>query len=358
MSATDFPLGPQHPIFLEPLQLKLVTEDEIIREVVPRLGYVHRGLEALVAVKDFRQMVQVVERICGICSAIHGLTYCRAVERLMGAEVPERAQYLRVVWSELHRIHSHLLWLGVLADAMGFEALFMQLWRIREQILDILECTAGNRIIIAVNAIGGVRRDLDPEQIDAALDRLHQVRREFSALGRALLTDYAMKSRTVGKGIISGDRARELGLVGPVLRASGVAQDIRMTGYAAYPDLGFEPVVETAGDIHARISVRFREVLQSIQLVCDALDDLPDGDIRVKTKGKPEGEIVVRSEQPRGEVLYYVKAAGENHLERMRVRTPTFANFPAVMDLLPGMDLADAPLAVFSLDPCIACTER
>ena len=357
---TVFPFGPQHPILLEPLQLKLVTEDEIVQEVIPRLGYVHRGLEGLCTSKDFRQMVQVVERICGICSAIHGLTYCRAIEGLMEISVPARARYLRVIWSELHRAHSHLLWLGILADSVGFEALFMQIWRIREKILDLLEYTAGNRIVISVNTIGGVRRDITEDQASTVMKTIDQVYEMFSPLNAALLNDYAMKVRTVGKGILSADRAYELGTVGPVLRASGIAQDIRMTGYSAYNELEFKPVTESAGDIRARISVRYREVLQSIDLVRKALQQLPGGEIRKKVtrKKKPQGEYVVRSEQPRGEVLYYVKASGRKYLDRLRVRTPTFANLPALMGFLPGMDMADVPLAVFSLDPCIACTER
>ena len=358
MTPTIVPMGPQHPTFLEPLQLKLVVEDEIVQEVIPRLGYVHRGLEALTASKDFRQMVQVVERICGICSAIHGLTYCRAIEALMEVEVPVRAEYLRVIWSELHRAHSHLLWLGILADSMGFEALFMQIWRVREKIMDILEFTAGNRVVISVNTIGGVRRNIDPDQASRVRDTLEDVHKEFSSLQQSLLNDSAMQARTVNKGVLSQSRAYELGTVGPVLRASGMAQDIRLTGYAAYDRLDFEPITRSAGDTQARIAVRFQEVLQAIDLVRQALDWLPPGEIQENVKGRPEGEIIVRSEQPRGEVMYYVKAGGKKHLDRLRVRTPTFANIPALMEFLPGMDMADVPLAVFSLDPCIACTER
>lgn len=359
MAGTVIPFGPQHPVLPEPLQLKLVVKDEIVEEAVPQMGYVHRGLEALVKVKDFKQMTQVVERICGICSSIHGLTYCLALEELMGVQPPPRADYLRVAWSELHRVHSHLLWLGLFADALGFESLFMQYWRIREKVMDIMEATAGNRVIISVNVIGGTRRDIDEAQRKWVLGLLDEMEREVKATERALLHDYAVKRRTVGKGVLTREQAYDLGAAGPTLRGSGVAQDMRQLGFCAYKEVGFEPVVEHDGDSWARAKVRYRETLQSIELVRRALAGLPAGETMVKAKGKPPaGELVVRSEQPRGELLYYVKTDGSKNLERLRVRTPTFANVPPLVVMLPGLELADVPVVVLSIDPCVSCTER
>jgi len=358
MTATTLPLGPQHPVLVEPLQLKLVLRDEVVQEALPRLGYVHRGLEGLVRRKDFEQMCRVAERVCGICSAIHGMTYCRALEALLGVMPPDRAEHLRVAWSELHRMQSHLLWLGLLAEAMGFESLFMQVWRVREKVMDLLELTAGNRVIVSVNRIGGVRRDVTDRQVQEVNRVLERVERRFRDLEGALLEDRAVRERLLGRGTISSEQALSLGLVGPTLRACGVAQDVRMTGYSAYARGGFEPVTETGGDCLARTRVRFREVLQSAGLVRNALEGLPEGDTSVRVRGKPEGEILVRAEQPRGEVVYYVRANGEKQLERMKIRTPTFANLAALPELLPGLELADVPLVLLSLDPCIACTER
>ena len=150
------PFGPQHPVLPEPVHLDLVLEDETVVGAVPSIGYVHRGLESLVKKRDFKQYVYIAERICGICSCGHGLGYCMAVENVMGIEVPDRARYLRVIWVEMSRIHSHLLWLGLLADALGFESLFMESWRIREKILDMFDETTGGRIIHSVNKVGGV----------------------------------------------------------------------------------------------------------------------------------------------------------------------------------------------------------
>lgn len=358
MLKTIIPFGPQHPVLPEPLHLKLTVEEEIITEAFPALGYIHRGLEKLADIRDFHQIVQVVERVCGICSMMHAMCYCQGIEEMMDIEVPPRAKFLRIIWSELHRMHSHLLWLGLFADSFGFESLFMQFWKIREKVLDIHEATTGNRIIVSVNVIGGVRKNLSREQMQWILSELANVEQEINLLGSTLLTDYTVKKRTVNKGVVTKDQAYELGLAGPTLRASGVVQDMRMLGYSGFNELDFEPVVETDGDCYARSKVRFRETLQCIDLIRQAISKIPDGEIGVKVKGRPQGETISRVEQPRGEVLYYIKADGRKNLDRLRIRTPSFANIPALITMLPGQWLSDVPVIVLSIDPCISCTER
>lgn len=358
MPIATIPFGPQHPVLPEPVHLKITVEDEVIKEVLPALGYVHRGLERLAEIRDFNQMVQIMERVCGICSMMHAWCYCQCVENIMGVEVPPRANYLRVIWAELQRIHSHLLWLGLFADSFGFESLFMQLWKIREKVMDLQEQTAGNRVIVSVNVVGGVRRDLSADQQQTILTVLAWIEKEMKLLKNTLLDDYTVNKRTREKGVVSPTRAERFGCVGPTLRGSGVAKDVRMLGYAAYGDLAFEPVVEMEGDCYARFKVRYREVLQSIDLIRQAMGKLPEGEISAKVRGRPEGEGVARMEQPRGEIFYYVKAGGAKYLDRVRVRTPTFANVPALVAMLPGMYLSDVPVIVLSIDPCISCTER
>ena len=252
MRRTIIPFGPQHPVLPEPVHLKLTVEDEVITEAIPCLGFVHRGLEKLADTRDFHQMVQVVERVCGICSMIHAMCYAQGIEKLMGIDIPPRAKYLRVIWSELHRMHSHLLWMGLFADSFGFESLFMQFWRIREKILNINEATTGNRIIVSVNVIGGVRRDLTPEQQHWILSELVDTEKMIKSLEATLFDDYTVKKRTVGKGILSGEKAAELGVVGPTLRGSGIAEDMRTLGYAAFDKLEFSPVTEPNGDCWSR----------------------------------------------------------------------------------------------------------
>ena len=355
---TVIPFGPQHPVLPEPIHLDLVLEDEKVVEAIPSVGFIHRGLEQLVEKKDFMDFVYVAERICGICSFIHGLTYCMAIEEIMNLEVPERAQYLRVIWSELSRIHSHLLWLGLMADGFGFENLFMQSWRLREKILDVIEETTGGRVIFGSSKVGGVRKDIDSSKLKDIVQNLQVYAKEIQEITDVFLKDSSVKHRLQGVGILSKEKAYELGSVGPTLRGSGIVSDTRKLGYIAYNNISFEPIVETSGDSYARCVVRIKEIFQSINMIEQAAAKIPEGPIDMKVVGTPKGEFFARTEQPRGEVIYYAKADGSKFLQRLRVRTPTFANIPALVHLLPGCSLADVPILILTIDPCISCTER
>lgn len=355
---TIIPYGPQHPVLPEPIQLRLVLDEEKVISVTPVLGYVHRGLEKLAEQKDFQQDTFLIERVCGICSFIHSTSYCSGMEEIFGLEIPSRAKYLRVIWSELHRMHSHLLAVGLLADAFGFENLFMQLWRTREHIMDAMEATTGARVMLGTCCIGGVRKDISPELLRFILQSLNTVEKELDELSPVLLNDYSVKERLCGVGIIDAKSAYEKGAVGPTARASGINMDIRATGYGAYGELDFAPVVEHDGDCYCRTKVRIRELYQSIALIRCAIGKIPEGPISVPVKGNPCGEAISRSEQPRGEVLYYIKANGTDKLDRLRVRTPTFANLAPLLSMLTGCELADVGVIVISIDPCISCTER
>lgn len=358
MSRTVIPFGPQHPVLPEPIHLDLVLEDEKVVEARPSIGFIHRGLEKLAEKKDFVEFVYVAERVCGICSFIHGQTYCQAIEELMKIPVPPRALYLRTIWGELSRIHSHLLWLGLMADAMGFESLFMHAWRVRERILKIIEATTGGRVIFNSCKIGGVRRDISAEAAQEIIKEINDIEKDMRDVTRVFFGDRSVKSRLVGVGVLSKEEAWEMGCVGPMARGSGIDQDMRSLGYAAFKELDFQTMVRSEGDSYARCLVRCDELFESIRLIREGLQRLPEGEISVAFKGNPTGEVTVRTEQPRGEVIYYVKANGTKNLQRFRVRTPTFANIPAMLKLLPGSDLADVPVLVLTIDPCISCTER
>jgi ech hydrogenase subunit E len=355
---TVIPFGPQHPVLPEPIHLDLVLEDEKVVEAIPKIGFIHRGLERLVEKKDFLDFVYVAERICGICSFIHGLTYCIAIEEIMKIEVPQRAQYLRVIWSELSRLHSHLMWLGLIADAFGFESLFMHCWRLREKILDIIEETTGGRVIFGSAKIGGVRKDIDKETLAGILKKLESYEKEIRQICEVFIRDSSVQHRLKGVGILTKDDVYKLGAVGPTLRASGVSMDMRKTGYAAYAKIDFQPVTETLGDSYSRCQVRIRELFQSIDIIRQSVSKIEEGPIEAKVSGFPDGEFFARTEQPRGEVVYYAKADGSRFLKRLRVRTPTFANLPALLKMLPGCELADVPVLILTIDPCISCTER
>ena len=352
------PFGPQHPVLPEPVHLDLVLEDETVVKAVPSIGFVHRGLEKLVELKDFKQYVYIAERVCGICSFGHGLGYCQCVEDIMGVEVPRRAAYLRTIWMEMSRVHSHLLWLGLLADALGFESLFMQSWRLREKILDMFDLTTGGRIIFSVNCIGGVLKDMDSGMLVQISRTVDEIERELRPVADTFLRDVTVGSRLNGLGVLAAEDAKGMGAVGPMLRASGVPYDSRLTGYAAYGDLSVEPITAAAGDSMARCEVRIREIYQSFRLIREAIAKIPQGDIAVPVKGNPNGESFMRIEQPRGEAIYYVKANGTKFLDRFRLRTPTTSNIPPMLDLLRGCQLADVALLILTIDPCISCTER
>ncbi len=355
---TIIPFGPQHPVLPEPIHLDLVMEDETVVQAIPSIGFIHRGLEKLVEKKDFLEFVFVAERICGICSFIHGMTYCLAIEGLMTLDVPKRAQYLRVIWSELSRIHSHLLWLGLTADAFGFESLFMHSWKLREKILDIVEETTGGRVIFGSSKVGGVRRDILADDLKRIIIQLNEYENEIKEITTVFVNDYSVKKRLIGVGVLSKEQAFALGAVGPMLRASGYAQDLRQTGYAAYNELTFSPVIHQDGDCYSRVDVRVNEIFQSFDLIRQCAQKMPEGPIAIDVKGCPNGEIFVRTEQPRGEAVYYIKANGTKNLDRMRVRTPTFTNITPLVHILPGCQLADVPVIVLTIDPCISCTER
>lgn len=352
------PFGPQHPVLPEPIHLDLELEDEKVVRAIPSIGFVHRGLEKLIDKKDFNDYQYVIERTCGICSFMHGMSYCESLEKIFDVEIPARAKYLRTIWCEMSRLHSHLLWLGLLADAFGFESLFMQSWRMREKILDMFEASTGGRVIFSVNKIGGVLRDMDKDMLNSFVATFDKMESDIKALVEVFMYDYTVASRLKGVGILTKEEAIELGAVGPMMRASGIALDTRKLGYEAYGDLDFDIITSNDCDCFARCEVRINEIFQSFSLIRQAVAKIPDGEISIQVKGTPKGEAFNRVEQPRGEAIYYVRGNGSMYLDRVRVRTPTFTNLQALIKTLQGCDYADVPILILTIDPCISCTER
>ncbi len=352
------PFGPQHPVLPEPIHLDLVLEDEKVVEAIPSIGFVHRGLEKLIEKRDFNDYMYVIERICGICSYMHGMGYCEGLERIFDVEIPDRAKYLRTIWCEMSRVHSHLLWLGLLADAFGFESLFYQCWRMREKVLDMLEASTGGRVIFSVNKIGGVLKDMDKNMLEGFVKEFDAMEEELKKLCDVFLFDTTVESRLRKVGILTKEDAIACGAVGPMMRASGIEIDTRKLGYAAYSDIDFKVITSNDCDSFARCEVRIKEIFQSFDIIRQAVKQIPDGDISIAVKGNPDGEAFVRLEQPRGEAIFYFKANGTKFLERARVRTPTFTNLASLVKLLQGCDYADVPILVLTIDPCVSCTER
>lgn len=352
------PFGPQHPVLPEPIHIDLVLEDEKVVEAVPSIGFIHRGLEMLAEKRDFNDYQYVVERTCGICSFGHGLGYCEALEAIFNAEVPERAKFLRTIWFEMSRLHSHLLWLGLLADAFGFDALFMQAWRMREKVLDMFEESTGGRVIFSINKIGGVLKDMDSSMINSFVDILNGMEKDIRRMTNVFLNDYSVQKRLKGVGILTKEDAYKLSAAGAMARASGIEMDMRKTGYEAYDKIDFDIITSNDCDGYARCAVRIGEIFQSIEIIRQCAQKIPQGAVCNLQKGNPNGEAFVRIEQPRGEAIYYAKANGTKFLERFRIRTPTFTNIQSLIHILPGSELADVPMQVLTIDPCISCTER
>lgn len=353
------PIGPYHPALEEPYKIELLCEGETVRDAVLTVGFNFRGIEYLAERRNFIQGIALVERVCGICSNVHTLSFCQAVERLAGITPPERAQYIRVVVAELERLHSHSLWAGVAAGLIGFQTVFMSCFALREKVMDLLERLSGNRVNYAMNCIGGVNRDIpDPAPLLAVVGEIEK------ELARSILpvfsSDRSVRARCSGVGVLTAEQARQWGVVGPTARASGLGQDIRRAApYAVYERFEFEVPVLTAGDVYARLLVRALEMQESCRILRQALASLPPGPWRGPAFVTPlAGEEVCRIEGPRGEVFYAIAADGSDIPCRVRVRTPSFANMPAVRLMVQGANLADVPLIQASIDPCYSCTDR
>jgi membrane-bound hydrogenase subunit alpha len=356
----QIPIGPQHPALKEPISLRMTVEGEVITDVDIRLGYNHRGVEKLAEERSWLQNIYLVERICGICSHSHSTCYVQGVETLMELTPPKRGMYIRYLVSELERIHSHLLWLGVAGHEAGFDSFFMYTWRDREVVMDLLEMISGNRVHYAINTIGGVRRDLDAGQVAKIREGLVVLKKRSEYYFHIGANEPSFVGRIAGVGILSKETAIALCAVGPTARASGWARDVRKEDpYAAYDDVEFEVATADSCDVLGRVVVRVKELLESYKICEQLLDKLPAGDIAVKAprKAKP-GEVVARYEAPRGENIHYIKSNGADKPERLKVRAPTLANYPATVEMLRKGFIADIPLIFAAIDPCICCAER
>lgn len=360
MSTIRIPFGPQHPALEEPINFIFEVEQERVVNVTPRLGYIHRGIEKLAENRTYLQNVYLAERICGICSFAHAACYVQAVEELLGVEVPDRARFIRTMIGEMERIQNHFLWLGLTAKEMGFETLFMYAWRDREKMLEVLELISGKRVNYGVNTIGGVRSDISSAMLEDIEDILHQLEDRAKYYKSVCTKDQTILKRTLGVGILRPRDAVKLCAVGPTLRASGIARDVRSDyPYAAYDEVPLKVVTYKGCDVASRILARIDEILVSVGIIGYALENLPSGPIRVKVPMRvPEGEAISLVEAPRGEDLHYLRSDGSEKPARLKVRAPTLANLPALCKMLIDINIADIPVVIAGIDPCIACAER
>jgi len=281
------------------------------------------------------------------------------VESLAKVNIPKRAAAIRTILGELERIHSHLLWAGVAAHEIGFDTLFHYIWRDREHVMELKEKITGNRVTNDMNCIGGVRRDIPDSLLDEIGFVTQYVRKRTKYYIDVFLKDKSIEKRCSGVGVLKKKDAEILGAVGPTARASGVKYDVRTAApYAAYDEAKFKVISDKGEDVFARAKVRLLELLESANTI-DSLLPLPKGPLKIKVpKAIPVNEAISQAEAPRGELFYYGKSNGTDIPERIRSRTPTYANFPALKEMLIGDHIAEIPITVASIDPCISCTDR
>jgi len=360
MSRVTVPIGPQHPLIKEPLFIKLFLEGEEVIDSMLRLGYVHRGIEKLAESRSYVQNIHLVERVCGICSHVHTTTFCQAVEALLDLHIPPRGIFIRMLLCELERVHSHLLWLGVLAKNMGFETIFMYAWQYREISLNIMEVISGGRVSHAVNIVGGVRVDIPADHLESISSGLKELEEKASALLHFVKNDKSFHVRTKGIAHLSLKQIKDYCVVGPVARASGLDIDIRRDApYAAYDQLDFKVHIMQEGDVWARTIIRLLEINESVSLCQQILKRMPEGEVAQSAARRvPPGQVVSRCEGPRGEVLYYVQSDRTQNPARVKIRTPSLTNLITLPLQLKGLNMADVSVAISGVDLCIACADR
>lgn len=355
------PIGPYHPALEEPVHAKLYTEGEVIKDAEVFVGYNHRGIEKLATERNAIQTLVLVERVCGICSHSHAMTYAMCVETINGIDVPKRGQYIRVITAELERLHSHFLWLGIACHIIGHDSMFMHIWDERELVMDLLEKMTGNRVNYAMVAIGGARRDISDDLRRELLAACDKLKAPLDRIVEIALNDKTIAMRTKGVGLLPREDAIRMGAVGPHARASGVRIDVRKDApYSSYEDFDFDVPVVDSGDVFARVVVRALECYESIKIIRQALENLPDTPINLGNKliKIQPGQAVCRHEAPRGQLSHMVVGDGSFNNHRVSIHVPSYKNTPTVPFMLRNNTVADAGLIIASIDPCFSCLDR
>lgn len=359
---TVVPFGPFHPTLDEPAHFRLYVEGEMVRGCEYRGFMVHRGIEKLAeSVLGYNDIPVLAERICGICGCVHSVAYVQAVEAAAALKVPPRAEYIRTIMLEIERLHSHLLWVGLACHIVGFDTLFMQSFRIREPIMWIAEKISGNRKTYGLCVVGGVRCDITYDTRSELRQVLDKLEAEWTEVAAAVSKDKNIQKRTRGVGIADRALVKNAGLVGPVARAAGVDIDCRLDHpYAAYDRVDFDVITADGCDVWSRVLVRMQEVFQSISIIRQCLEKMPDGPLDLKIEDElPAGRIGLSSvEAPRGESHHFLITGEGNRPRRWRVRAPTYQNLQAVPMMIKDQQIADMTISLGSIDPCFSCTDR
>ncbi|HEY4739777.1 MAG TPA: NADH dehydrogenase (quinone) subunit D [Candidatus Acidoferrales bacterium] len=381
-------MGPQHPSTHGVLRIVLELDGEIVLKAHPHIGYLHTGIEKNCENKTYSQAITLTDRLDYLAPLSNNLCYCLAVEKILGLEVPKRAQYIRVLLTELTRVASHLVWLGTHAIDLGAMTVFLYCFREREEIMRIFELVSGQRMMTSYFRIGGLALEPPPgwlERIARFMDAFPGHVDEYETL---LTQNRIWLARTKGVGILSREDAIALGVSGPILRGSGVAYDVRkMFPYSSYEEFDFNVPVETAGDCYARYLVRVAEIRESIKIILQAMKVVPPtGAIRTEAPGivppsreemktsiegliyhfkiftegfaPPPGEVYQCIESPRGELGFFVRSDGSAKPYRVKVRAPSFVNLQAVSKLVEGRLIADVVTCIGTTDIVLGEVDR
>lgn len=356
---TTIPIGPYHPLLEEPELFRVVVEGEKIVDIDWRTSWNHRSIEKLAESKTYDQVIFLVERICGICSTSHPIAFCNAVEDLANIEIPERARYIRSIVAELERIHSHLLWFGLAGHYIGYHTVWMWAWRYRELVCNLFEQISGNRQSYAMMKIGGTRQDIKEEDYSRILKTMDELEPKINMFIGAVLDDPVLLARLKGVGKLSKEDAIKWCTVGPVARSAGIDVDIRRDyPYAAYDRVDWKVIIQQDGDVLAMAVVRLLEILESIKIIRQCVEKMPQGPIAVEVPEIPPGEGIGVEEAPRGECFHYIRSDGTNCPARLKIRAPSYVNIPCFRSRFIGERVADIIIILASVDPCYCCTNR
>ncbi len=381
-------MGPQHPSTHGVLRVVLELSGEIVLKARPVIGYLHTGIEKNMEAKTYSQAITMTDRIDYLAPLSNNLCYCLAVEKILGIEIPKRAQYIRVLLTEMTRIASHLVWLGTHAIDLGAMSVFLYTFREREEIMKIFEYVSGQRMMTSYFRIGGIALEPPPnwlEHIRRVIDALPAHIDEYEGL---LTNNRIWLGRTKGVGIISAEDAIAMGASGPMLRGSGVPYDVRKAfPYSSYEEFDFDIQTQTAGDCFARYQVRVAEIRESIKIVRQAMEKVPaEGPIKATVPGivppsreemkssiegliyhfkiytegfaPPPGEVYQAIESPRGELGFFVASDGSAHPYRVKVRAPSFINLQTLPRLCEGRLIADVVACIGTTDIVLGEVDR
>ncbi len=356
-------LGPLHPSTHGVFRMRATLDGEVIIDIEPVFGYLHRGIEKLAETRTYKQDIPLTDRLDYVASMSNNLPYVMAVEKLAGIQVPERAEYLRVIMAELQRIASHLLAVGSLANDLGtFFTPFMYMFREREKIVDLFEMVSGQRLLYNYMRFGGVSHDIPDEFLPALEKFANRMPGFIDEYDQLLAENEILLARTKGVGILPKKLAINISASGPVLRASGVKWDIRKADpYSVYDRFEFDIPTGSAGDCYDRYRVRIEEMRQCVRIIKQAMEQLPQGKVLNKVPLRlrpPVGEAYAHIEAPKGELGFYLVSDNSEEPYRFHIRAPSLINLTAIREMIIGWKLADAIVTFGSIDICLGEVDR